>query len=252
MSGPGRRFDPSELRTSGRPGDTQPSDAELAEALGVARELEALSAADGIRPTEGFEDRVMAAIATEPAPRLVVLPPTAVRGGRAGAFLVAIRDAWGVATSGGRPMAVRAQALAFVLLVVLAAGALTTATAVTVGGFLQGRDDPSPSVEPAPSVAPTTAPATPIPTPTPTTTQSAEPSGAPEATETAEPTETNEADETEKPGETPRPTRTPRPTETPELDETPDPDDTPDPEGTDDHSGSGGDSDDGGGSSGHG
>jgi hypothetical protein len=244
VSGPGRRFDPSELRTTGKPGDTQPSDAELAEALGVARELEALTVADGIRPTDGFEDRVMAAIATEPAPRLVVLPPGAVRGGRVGAFLVAIRDAWGVATSGGRPMAVRAQALAFVLLVVVAAGALTTATAVTVGGFLQRSESPSPSVQPAPSTAPT--PSTPMATPT--TDGSGEPSETPdasetpEATETAEPTETNEAEKTAKPGETPRPARAPRPTETPEAE------DTPEPTGTDDHSGS----DDGGGGSGHG
>jgi hypothetical protein len=251
VSGPGRRFDPSELRTTGRPGDTQPSDAELADALGVARDLEALAASEGIRPTDGFEDRVMAAIADEPAPRLVVRPGTAVRGGRAGAFLLAVRDAWGVATSGGRPIGVRAQALAFVLLVVVAAGALTTATAVTVGGLLQRNESPAPSVQPAPSVVPT-----PVVAPTPSTipkpTQSAEPSETPEATETAEPTELSEADETEKPGETPRPTRTPRATETPEPDETPDPDDTPDPEGTDDHSGSGGGGDDGDGGSGHG
>jgi hypothetical protein len=251
MSGPGRRFDPSELRTSGEPGGSQPSDVELAESLAVARELEALSIADGIRPTEGFEDRVMAAIATEPAPRLVILPSSAVRGGRAGVFLVAIRDAWGVATSGGRPMAVRAQALAFVLLVVVAAGALTTATAVTVGGFLQRNDSPAPSVEPAPSVAPTpSAPATQTTEPTPS--ESVEPSGSPEATETAEPTETPDAGETEKPNETPRSTKTPRPTDTPEPTETPDPSDTPEPTGSDDHSGSGGGSDDGTGGSGHG
>jgi hypothetical protein len=50
MSGPSRRFDPSELRT---PGVTEPSVAELADALGAARELEALAASEGIRPTEG-------------------------------------------------------------------------------------------------------------------------------------------------------------------------------------------------------
>ena len=59
MSGPSRRFDPSELRT---PGVTEPSVAELADALGAARELEALAASEGIRPTEGFDDRVMAAL----------------------------------------------------------------------------------------------------------------------------------------------------------------------------------------------
>lgn len=245
MSGPGRRFDPSELRTSGEPGHTQPSDAELAEAFVVARELEELSAVDGIRPTEGFEDRVMAAIATEPAPRLVVRPASVVRGGRLAVLLLAIRDAWGVATSGGRPMAVRAQALAFVLLVVLAAGALTTATAVTVGGFLQRNDDPSPSVAPAPSLAPTSSGPV-VPTMEPTPTSSAAPSGSPEPTETSEATETPGAGETEKPRITPRPTRTPRPTDTAEPTETPDPDDTPEPTETDGGGGSGG------GGSGHG
>jgi hypothetical protein len=245
MSGPGRRFDPSELRTSGKPGDSQPSDAELAQALGVARDLEALATSEGIRPTEGFEDRVMAAISAEPAPRLVARPPATVRGGRVGAFFLAIRDAWGVATTGGRPMAVRGQALAFVLLVVIAAGALTTVTAVTVGGFLQRNESPAPSVEPAPSVAPTPVPSTPLVSPTPS--PSVEPTATPEATETAEPSGTPDAGETDEPEETPRSTRTASPTETPDggVDETPDPDDTPEPTGTDDHSGSG-DGDDGG------
>jgi hypothetical protein len=249
VSGPGRRFDPSELRTSGRPGDAQPSDAELAEALGVARDLEALSVSEGIRPTDGFEDRVMAAIAAEPAPRLVARPPATVRGGRVGAFFVAIRDAWGVATSSGRPLAVRGQALAFVLLVVVATGALTTATAVTVGGFLQRSDGPAPSVEPAPSEAPTPLPSTPAVSPTPS--RSPDPTATPEATETVEPSETPEADETDEPGETPRTTRTASPTGMPDDDddETPEPDDTPEPTETDDSS-SDGEDDDGG--SGHG
>jgi hypothetical protein len=145
MSGPGRRFDPAELRTSGAPGDTQPTDSELARALGIARDLEALAADDGIRPTDGFEDRVMAAIAAEPAPKLVVRPGSR-RGGPLAGFAVAFRDAWGVATGGGRPLAVRAQALAFVLLVVLGIGALTAVGAVTVGGLLQGQLTPPPSL----------------------------------------------------------------------------------------------------------
>ena len=246
MSGPGRRFEPSELRASGQPDDDEPSDAELAEALAMARELEALST-DGIRPTDGFEDRVMAAIATEPAPRLVIPHSTAVRGGRAGAFLVALRDAWRVGTSGGRPIAIRAQALAFVLVVVLAAGALTTATAITVGSFLLGSEtaQPSPSIAPTPSAPPT-------PSTAPTPSQTPEPSETPEATQTLEPGETPEANETPKPGETPRPTRTPRPTDTPKPEDTPDPDDTPEPTGSDDHGGGGGSGDDGGGGSGPG
>ena len=76
MSGPIRRFDPSELSGGGEP---EPSTAELADALAVARDLESLSAEPGVRPTAGFEDRVMAAIATEPAPRLVIRPGSAVR-----------------------------------------------------------------------------------------------------------------------------------------------------------------------------
>ena len=101
MTGPMRRFDPAELR---EPGEPVPSQAEQADLLTAARELEtAATATDAIRPTEGFEDRVMAAIALEPAPRVVIRPGSAVRGGRPAAFWLAIRDAWGIATTGGRP-----------------------------------------------------------------------------------------------------------------------------------------------------
>ena len=80
MTGPMRRFDPAELR---EPGEPVPSQAEQADLLIAARELEtAATATDAIRPTEGFEDRVMAAIALEPAPRVVIRPGSAVRGGR--------------------------------------------------------------------------------------------------------------------------------------------------------------------------
>jgi uncharacterized membrane protein YgcG len=193
MTGSGRRFDPAELRTSGAPGSAQPTDSELARALGIARDLEALAATEGIAPTDGFEDRVMAAIAAEPAPRLVVRSSSR-RGGPLAAFAVAFRDALGVATGGGRPLAVRAQALTFVLLVVLGIGALTVVGAATVGGLLQGRPSPVPSVKPAPTVAPTPSPpASPAPSP------SAE---TPEPTETPEPAETPEARQTARPGGT--------------------------------------------------
>jgi hypothetical protein len=220
MSGPIRRFDPSELVAPGEPALPV---AEQADALLAARDLETLAANDLIRPTEGFEDRVMAAIATEPAPRLVVRPASAVRGGRLGAFLIAVRESWGVASTGGRPLAVRAQALAFVVLVVVAAGSMTTVAAVGVGSLLANRGpaatDAPPSIQPAP-------------------TETAEPSETPEATETAEPSETPEATETAEPGETPRATRTPRPTKTPEATETPEPGETEEP--SDDHGGGGG------------
>ncbi len=156
-----RRFDQTELHGA----EQEPSSAELAEAVLAACRLESLTATVVIRPTEGFEDRVMAAIATEPAPRLMVRPGSSVRGGRPAAFLLAIRDAWGVATHGGRPIGVRAQALAFVLLVVVAAGTLTGAAAIGVGGLLRSPQSPAPSSEPSPSNAPS-------------------PSGTPDASET--------------------------------------------------------------------
>jgi hypothetical protein len=224
MSGPYRPFDPAEVHVAGEP---DPSPAESADALSTARELEALAVSAGVRPTDGFEDRVMAAIAVEPLPRVVVRPRGAVRGGLLGAFALAFRDAWGVASSGGRPFAVRAQALALVLIVVLAAGSLTALGAVTVGGLLDRQSGPSPSVQPGPTIVPT-----------PTSTETAEPTGTAEPTETAEPIETAEPAGTDDHGggggdgggSTAQPTRTSGPT------------------GTDDHGGSGSDGGDGGGS----
>ncbi len=234
MSGPIRRFDPTELTV---PGDPAPPLSEQADALLAARELETLAASEPIRPTEGFEDRVMAAIAGEPAPRLAVRPASAVRGGRVGAFLLAVREAWGVASTGGRPIAVRAQALAFVLLVVVAAGAMTTVAATGVGGLLDGNRGTTPTSAPAPTGPPTST-RRPEPTETPEATETAEPTETPEETETAEPTETPEATETAEPDETPRATRKPRATETPEPGETPEPNETDEP--SDDHGGGGG------------
>ena len=225
MSGPSGRFDPSELRV---PGEAAPSPADQADAMLAARELEALAAGSAIRPTEGFEDRVMAVIATEPVPKLVVRPGSAVRGGIAASFLLTVRDAWRVATSGGRPMAVRAQALALVLLVVVAATAVAGAGAVGVGSLLDRRS-PAPSVQPGPSEAPTQP--EPSPSTGPTESDGTGPSESPGSTESAEPTETDGA-------ETPRPARTPRATETPEPGKTPKPGETP--KASDDHSGSGG------------
>jgi hypothetical protein len=235
MSGPTRRFDPSELVTPGEPG---PPAAEQADAMLLARDLEGLAANDLIRPTDGFEDRVMAAIAAEPAPKLVVRPASAVRGGRLGAFLIAVRESWGVASTGGRPTAVRAQALAFVLLVVLAVGTMTTVAAVGVGSFLSNR-----------GLGPTDATPSnlPVATETPESSEGPERSGSPEASESAEPSETAEPGETpeaseaaepgetQKAGETPRATRTPRPTRTPKPNETAEPSETP--EASDDHGG---------------
>jgi hypothetical protein len=196
-------------------------------------------------PPAGSHDRVIAAIALEPAPRLVVRPASSGSGGRIGAFLVAVSDAWRVATTGGWPTAVRAQALAFVLLILLAGGALTTVTMVGVGAFLRGNGQATPSLTPAPTVGPTTL-ETAEPSESPEASDSSEPSESPEATETAEASgssdaaATPKAGETAKPASTPRATRTPRPTETPHTEDTQKPGDTPDPTGTDDHGGGSG------------
>lgn len=228
MTGPGPRFDPSEIRSSL---EMDSSNDELTAALMVARELEALATSDGIRPTDGFEDRVMRAVATEPVPRVVVRPASAVRGGRPAAFLLAFRDAWGVAATGGRPMAIRAQGLGFVLLVLLAAGSLATAGVVGVGGLL-GHSSQSPSFEPAPAVNPTPAGLDATPTddhpgsPEPTPDNSADPGATASPDETATPEATPRPTAT--PDATARPFRTPRPTEKPHPTRTPDPTETPD------------------------
>jgi hypothetical protein len=185
-----RRFNPSELLGGA---DEPPSEAELADAYATARVLEAHALADRIGPTEGFEDRVMAAIATEPAPRVVLRPGPAVRGGRPAAFLSALRDSWAIATGGGRPMVVRAQALGFLLVVVVAAGSLGTVAAVGVGGLLQPQSTPVPTVAPISTSSPAPdASASPLPSPSPLI----EPSPSPSATETLEPGETPNATET--------------------------------------------------------
>ncbi len=219
MNGSGRRFDPSELLGGS---GSEPTTAELADVLAAARVLEAHAAGDVIRPTSGFEERVLAAIAAEPAPRLVVGAGAAGRGGRPAAFVAAVRDAWAIATGGGRPLAVRAQALGFVLLVVIAAGSLTGVAAVGVGGFLADRPSPSPSL-PAPTADPSSAAPTPSsspsptpsssPSPTPTVDPSASPSSSPLPTETVGPTPTPRSTETAQPTGTVKPTGTAQPTE---------------------------------------
>ncbi len=239
MSGMGRRFDPAEIRPDAGPG---PSDAELAEAMLAARELEALGARDAVGPTVGFEDRVMAAIATEPAPRVLVRPGRNVRYGLLGGFAISVRDAWRVATGGGRPVVVRAQAMAFVLLVVLATGSLSVFAAVGAASLLGPGPIATPRVPlrtaspapPSPSTLPSALPS-PSPTASPSSSPTVEPSEAGEPGTSAKPAGTDEADETPRAARTPRPTRTPRATETPE------PTETDEAEGTDDHGGGGGD-----------
>ncbi len=213
-----RPFHPSELDAVGDP-------LESANLLAMARELERLDGGP-IRPSDGFTDRVLAAIAGEPLPAPMGVAGLAARQGRLGAMVGALRDTWHVAWSGGRPMAVRAQAMAFVLLLIVAVGSVGAVT--TVGAFnvlFPSTSSPSPTLpvtNPSPRPAETAEPTqTTEPTETPEPTDSVEPSQTPEPTETVEPTETDDPHETVGPGQTSRPghTEKPEPTETPETDD---------------------------------
>ena len=114
------RFRPDEL-------DDDATAGEQARAMATARELEWLAATDDVAPSAGFADRVMAAVAAEPTPRPVAAAASAARRGAILGVLAAFGDLWRVAWTGGRPMAVRAPAMALVVVVMaatLGAGAL--------------------------------------------------------------------------------------------------------------------------------
>jgi len=206
MSDLGRRFDPAELDDDGR----RPADAEAAGLLATARDLEAFARSETSMPTTDFEDRVMAAIANEPPPRAVAL-----RGGLGG-LLLAVRDAWRITWSGGRPLAVRAQAFALVLVAAVAVGSVGSLATVGVARLLSPDASPPPSIAPvpSPSVQPSVVPSpstAPSPSPSPSVTPSVSPSPSPTATDddgggggsgsTDEPTETPEGtDDSSGPG----------------------------------------------------
>ena len=233
-----RPFRPEELAG----GPDSPSSPELATALAAAREVESLAAFD-ITPTDGFADRVMVTIAAEPLPAPIVAVGAAARGGRLAALVASFGDVWRVAWSGGRPLAIRAQAVALVLVVIVALG--SAGSLALVGGW--NALAPLRSPESTPVVSPE---ATPSPTPSPSPSESAEPSESPsespEPSDSAEPSGTpaaptdnggSGATPAVTPRPTVRPTATPKPTETPEPSSTPEPSPTPSPTGTDDHGG---------------
>lgn len=196
MTGPARRFDPTELSDD----PAAIGEAELTAASAMARDLEAIAERDTV-PTGGFSDRVMEAIASEPTPQPTRVFGLALRSRRIGGAVAAVGDAWRVTFGGGRPLAVRGQALALVLVVAAALVGLGGGAAVGAARLLTPDVAPSPS--PAPSVPPSPAPSIapspsvePSPTPTPT------PSPSPEAspTDTGDPIETPEATGTDDSG----------------------------------------------------
>jgi hypothetical protein len=208
---------------------------ELAAETRLARELEGAAARVSVLPSPDFTDRVMAAVALEPAAAPVLAARVALRRGAFGAFLASIRDAWRVTVSPAFPMAMRAQALAMVLLV---AGLAAGTGVVTAGAFgLFDADRPSPSIEtPEPSVQ-TAEPQTAEPTEGPA---SMEPSASPEPSpsledESAEPTESEEPTGSEEPTRTDKPNATTSPTKKPSASPIPPPTSMPSPTGTPSH-----------------
>jgi hypothetical protein len=189
---------------------------EIAASMAVARELDALVMAETPAPTPDFASRVMAAVAAEPAPQPVTAFARALAGGRVVGMLAAVRDAWRVSTSAGRPTPVRAQALALVLLALLAFGSLAGISGAAIGLFDSRRPDPSslptfPAiVRPSPSSLrlPEDSPTPTPPPPTPDT--SPDPTPSPKPTATVRPTYRA----TPRPAATPRRTASPQPTET--------------------------------------
>jgi hypothetical protein len=226
MTGGQARFSPDELPID--PGRITASD--VAASIAAARELESLALAQAPVPSAGFVGRVMTAVAAEPAPQPVAVFARALAGGRLVGMLGAIRDAWRVSTSPGRPAPVRAQALALVLLVVLALGSVAGVAGAAVGLFETRRPSPPPEptrpaiaaptpsarpaaqVTPSPSLrssAPPNAAATPSPTPRPTARPTPRRTATPEPTESEDPSGTDgdhrDADDTPSPGDTSSP-----------------------------------------------
>lgn len=232
-----RQFGPDDLPEAGSADAAGEPAADVARALAMGRERDAFAARDAASPSADFADRVMAAIAAEPTPRPVAAAGRALGQGRFVALAASFRDLWRVAFSGGRPLAVRAQALALVAVVVIALGSLGGAAVVGALGLLSEAPGPSPSesVSPSPSVAPSESPlSSPSPSAPPSASPSASPSGSPSPSGSVAPT----GSPTASPTDTAEPTETASPTGTDDSDDrTPRPSDTPKP--TDDSDGSG-------------
>ena len=214
----------------------------------MARDLEAMTVTSAVGQSEGFADRVMSAIASEPLPQPVRAFGLALLGGHVRTAAAALGDAWRTISSAPAPLAVRAQALALVLVILVAS--LTLAGGATVGavGLLANTPPASgPSDPPSGQVTPA-----PTPPSSPSSTPEEAPSASPEVPSSAEPTGSPKATETSGSHETARPTERPRtatPTATDDHgggdgsgsgsgsgggDQTPDPTETVDPSGSSD------------------
>lgn len=237
-------FRPDELRdpASGL------GEAELIEILPAVRDLESLTRSSAARPSDGFADLVMAAIAAEPAPRMAgVFARLRAHPGPA-ALATSVREAWAMATRPGRAFGTRAVALAYVLTIAVVGASVGGAAAIGAAGFIDGLTpdrNPAPSLpvdaSPRPSTDPSIDPnRTNEPDESDEPETSEEPSETEEPTGTAEPAETDDAspepstspDESDGATDSPDPSATPTPSESSDPSATPDGSDTPDPSDT--------------------
>ncbi len=202
-------------------------DPEAAGIASIAVELETLASGGPSRTTAEFADRVAAAISAEPMPAPVVAARRAIGRRSLSGFLAAVGDAGRVAFGASRPILMRGQAFALLLIVLL--GVLSAGGAAAAGAAqllapapaTQNRATPSVSPSPLPSPIPsltTDAVATPHPT-------ASQPAGA-EPVRTGEPASSARAVETPRSSETPRSGETGKPLDTPKPGETPRPTDS--------------------------
>lgn len=178
--------------------DTKIPDGERAESYAAARELEQALSSEGVHPSAGFADRVMAAVAMEPAPRPTgFLAPLRARHSLAG-VVASVQAAWSVATGGaGPPARARGVAMAYVLAVLLIGASLTGVAAFGTAGALHlitPDRTPEPSIHtPGPSESPDAS------------SEATEPGESNEPTGSAEPSESNDATESSEPSSSDHP-----------------------------------------------
>lgn len=199
-------FRPEELTGA----DSGMTDAERAQSYSAARELEQAIGSEQFHPAAGFTNRVMAAVANEPAPRSAgFLAPLLARHSLAGA-VASVRTAWSIALNGaGRPVGARGLALAYVLAVLLIGVSLTGAAAYGAAGAigLLGPDGtPRPSlVAPGPTHSPEASSEASEPAGSEDPSESVEPSESPDASESPDPGASNHAEDSPAPGATDSP-----------------------------------------------
>ena len=136
-----------------RPGELDGADApdrELPVAGEAGRRVDAALAAEPpARPSDGFSDRVMAAIAREPVPSAAGFLAPLRRRSVAG-VVASLEAALGLAVRGGRPIGLRIGALAYAMALLIAVGSVTglaAAGAAGAIGIISGDRSSTPRVE---------------------------------------------------------------------------------------------------------